>query len=267
MISAELAKLGPCRTTDTGSTLAGWSFLETIDYMLASARCLDKLHASGLEISGMVDFELVNILIEEMEKPYLTPVLAPTNHDFTQENAFWLVAWNNEEPAMIIGARLEPLGNESVETYWKRTSRRHYPCGDGETIETVAPEVNSELRGRLAYIGDLFVQRKHRGAAVLLENFMLLAHAAIGLKWDPDFTYAFMRNRDVRLGFANRYGFTRHFPSARVWVNPPDGRSNSEWLVSLPRNDRNHVVRNVLSSDDELRIVQNETVPRKVANR
>ena len=235
--------------------------------MVASARCLDNLKASGLEVSGIVDFELVDLLIEEMDKPYLTPVLAPANHDFTQENAFWLVAWNNEEPAMIIGARLEPLGTETVETYWKRTSRRHYPSGEGETIETVAPEVNKDLRGKLAYIGDLFVQRTHRGIPDLLENFMLFAHATIGLKWDPDFTYAFMRNRDVRLGFANRYGFTRHFPSARTWVNPPDGRSNSEWLVSLPRSDRNHVIRNVVASHDELRIVQNEAVPRKVVNR
>lgn len=241
--------------------------MDTIDYVVASARCLETIETFGLEISGIVDFELIALLLEEIEKPLLTPVLAPKQHDFTQENAFWLVAWDHDVPAMIIGARLEALGTEPIETYWKRTSRRHYPSGGRDTIVAVAPEVNNELRGRLGYIGDLFVQKTHRGHSQLLESFMMLAHATVGLKWDPDHTYAFLRNRDVRLGFANRYGFTRHFPRARVWVDPPIGRSNTEWVVSLPRSERNHVLRNVVASVDGLREVQNETVPRKVANR
>jgi len=240
--------------------------MKTLDYLLAAKACIDQLSKARLELTELSDFDLVGQVIEDLDKPYLTPVLAPNNHDFTEANSFWLVAWDDMEPAMLIGARLEMLGDEPIDAFWKRTSRRHYPSGQDETIESVAPQISKELSGRLVYIGDLFIRQQNRGSREVLDNFMLLAHVIVGTKWNPDHTYAFMRDRDVRLGFANRYGFTRHLPWAREWVDPPYGRDDSEWLVSLSRADRDHTVLKSVKSVDDLRVVEDVGITPKVVH-
>ncbi len=240
--------------------------MKALDYTKTAKVCLDGLNAQGLEIEELTDFDAVEQLIEDIGKPYLTPILAPNNNDFTDGNAFWLVAWDSYEPAVLIGAKLEVLQSEPIDKYWIRTSRRHYPNHNGETIKSVAPHVSSELTGRLAYIGDLYIRPQNRGSMAVLEKFMMLAQMAVALSWDPDFTYAFMRDRDVRLGFANRYGFTRHLPSVREWCDPPHGRSNSEWLVTLSRSDREHLLRNYARSSNKLGVVQNESIAPRVVN-
>ncbi|MDJ0826809.1 MAG: hypothetical protein QNJ16_15025 [Rhodobacter sp.] len=240
--------------------------MSTLNSLRTARVCINALESHGLELGELSDFDVVEQLIEDISKPYLTPILAPNRNDFTQENAFWLVAWDDCEPAMIIGAKLEDLKDEPIDKFWIRTARRHYPTPAGETIKSVAPHIPNELGGRLVYIGDLFVRPKNRGTLGVLEKFMLLAHLTVAIRWNPDFTYAFMRDRDVRLGFANRYGFTKHVPFARVWSDPPHGRSNSEWLVSLSRSDREHLTLNFARSTDMLRVVENESVPARVVN-
>ncbi len=227
---------------------------------------MDHLETLGLEIGQTSDFDSVELLIEEINKPYLTPVLAPDNNDFSRENAFWLIAWDDHEPAMIIGAKLEDLRDEPIDQYWVRTARRHYPTPRGETIKSVAPHIPKEIGGRLVYIGDLFVRPENRGTRGGLEKFMTLAHLVVANRWNPDFTYAFMRDRDVRLGFANRYGFTKHIPFAREWSDPPHGRASNEWLVHLTRCDREHLMRNVAKLPDVLRVVEDQPVPARVVN-
>ncbi len=240
--------------------------MKALEFVKAATFCLDSLKASGLELEELTDFDAVEQLIEDMEKPYLTPILAPNNNDFTEETAFWLAAWDGTEPVILIGAKLEVLDREPVDKYWIRTSRRHYPSSTGETLSAVAPQAAQELYGRLAYIGDLYVRPQNRGSLAVLEKFMLMAQLLVAMRWDPDFTYAFMRDRDVRLGFANRYGFTKHLPSVREWSDPPMGRSNSEWLVTVSRSDRDHVIQSFVQSTNELRIVENKGVPPRVAN-
>ena len=127
------------------------------------------------------------------------------------------------------------IGGESVETYWPRLFRRNYPSGEDETTSVTPNSAVQKLRGRLIYLGDLYFDARVRGQRDVLETFIWLLHMTAALKWEFDWIYAFMRQRDVELGFSVRYGFTRAIPNAQNWISEHPGRGSSEYLVMLPR--------------------------------
>ena len=188
----------------------------------------------------------------ELGKPKFIPRMDPNLNDFTEGNAFWIFLTDNGVPVASTAVRHERVGNESVTSFWKRTFRRHYPNADDQTIISVAQPAAARLRGNLIYVGELFVSENSRGSRDTLRLFMMLAHLSVMVRWPVDWCYAFMRDRDVKLGFAARYGFTWQLPCAQVWANAPEGRSSSEWLVAVTREDLEHMFQAYAISPDSL---------------
>lgn len=193
------------------------------------------LEGEGYQIEELTDYMAIGGLMDQIGKAYLTPMNSPTANDFTQKNVLWLVARKSGVPVMVGAARLEDLGDETVDEYWRRLFWRHHPEAK---FRLNFPTVVSDMKGKLAYFGDMFVVQGHRGKANALRAFVALGHVAVSMKWDPDWTYCFVRERDVMRGSPSRFGFTRQMGVAFSWEGkPPEPRTGTEWLVGLPRGE------------------------------
>ena len=204
--------------------------------MSAGGRLIEYFERDGYEVREVTSLDEVQGLIESAEKPYLSSFGDPSFNDFTNANCLWLVVLKAGRPAYMGCARLEELWGEPIEAYWSRQFRRHH--GEAAKFTGVAEEVSRELNGRLAYFGDLFVSKDHRGSRERLRVFLALAHMSVSFKWNPDWSYCFIREQHMLRGTAAIYGFTRQHPQPVNWVgSPPFPRTEKDWLVALPRRD------------------------------
>lgn len=213
--------------------------------------CERRLNERGLSLLQTSDFDRVPEILAVLEKPYLTPMLSPGMHDFTEATCFWLFLYQGDTPVAGVSLKLEELGSDTVDTYWRRAARRQYGGGQ-EVLSDVAAPLVEMLKGRLVYYGDLIVANGQRGAIKMVEYFIRCAVILGGLKWDPDWHYAFLQSRHARAGAAARYGFTRNVPFAQTWIgSAPKTRSNEDVCIALPRREWRHVVATQVGSANE----------------
>lgn len=216
------------------------------------AICREKLLRDGLVVQVEQDFDVVHDIIEEIGKPYLTPKMSPFFNDFTATNCFWLLLRKDDEIVAAAGARLDDLGDGSITEYWRRTMRRHYGNGVREIVTRVADPLEQDLKGKLAYFGDLYFTRAAGRSLRTVRRFVLIGHMLTSLKWDPDWTYAFLREDDVRRGGCFHYGFNRYIPDAQFWVDPPNPRCNTEYCVMINRRDLGFMAETLIRSPERL---------------
>lgn len=211
------------------------------DSVIAKAGVLGDLRAllasKGLSVEEVTQISDIPELVRQAEKPYLTPLSSPAFNDFTEKNVLWLVARRDGVPVYLGCARLEDLGTEAVGSFWRRVFARVYGDGQTEKISDVRENVDRSIGGRLVYFGDLYVSAAGRGDRAALRAFVALGHAAVSLKWDPDWTYCFVRERDALRGAALMYGFGQVMPRPFRWIDPPSPRTNSEWLAVLAKGE------------------------------
>lgn len=183
--------------------------------------CRELLKEDGYKIRAVEDFQTIGRVAEILGKPYLTPKLSPLMNDFTPNNCFWLLLEKDEEVIAAGGCRFDDLGKMKLSEFWKNNIARNYR-GDNRVISSVAAPVDEALRGRLVYFGDLIIEQKNRGRTKVLRRFTHFAQAFAMLKFDPDFSYAFIRNKDAGRGAMGAYGFNSIIHSAQRWTNAPD---------------------------------------------
>lgn len=191
--------------------------------------CRSELTRLGYEVTTTQDFDKVKEITAQMGKKYFTPSLDPLFNDFTAANCFWQILSKDGEPHICGGVRLDDLGTTRVGEYWRNWFKRLYGEGEKEHILGVSPVLDDALRGRLVYFGDLHVDERHRGNLDALALYLCHGQALVCLKWNPDFTYAFIHDRFVAQGAAFRYGFNRTERMAQRWIqSPPTPRSSHE---------------------------------------
>lgn len=211
-------------------------------------RCSDYLAMQGITVLALDNFDRVAELLVDAGKPYLTPFTSPFHNDLMEGNALWLIGLRKERPVMMGCARLEDIGREPIEKYWRRAFARAYAEEGAGELHSVNPEIARRVSGRLVYFGDLFIEQGARGRRSNLRCFTAVGHMAVSLKWDPDFTYAFIRERDLLRGSGHAYGFNWFVPDPFVWENPPHPRSPTEWAAFVSRGDLPYVARKVQDS-------------------
>ncbi len=217
--------------------------METLEMVRVGGACLDSLLINGWQVEQSAKFEAVPEVLRNLGKPAMTPIMEPSRNDFTQTNSFWLFAHDDEGPAACISARMDDVGEEGLGAFLSRSMSRGYPPLEGGMLRFDADYVGQQMRRKLVYIGELYVRKSARGNREALENLLMLTHSVAALKWQADWHYAFMRARDVKLGMDRTYWFTRRWPGVMEWTNPPEGRSEMEWLVAIPREDMPQVAR------------------------
>lgn len=216
------------------------------------AICREKLLLDGLVVQVEQDFDVVPKIIEAIGKPYLTPKMSPFYNDFTGANCFWLLLKKDDQVVGAAGARLDDLGDGSITEYWRRTMRRHYGHGVNEVVTDIASPLEQDLKGQLAYFGDLYFSRAAGRSLKTVRRFVLIGHMITALKWNPDWTYAFLREDDVRRGGCYHYGFNRYIPDAQFWVDPPAPRENTEYCVMTNRRDLAYMAQSFIRSPERL---------------
>lgn len=216
-------------------------FVQIMDF---GSRCLRELEQMGCQIVATQDFNECAAMCAKMGKESLSPMMSPGMHDFTEGNCFWVFLFQDGNPLACIGAKREQIGRETIASYWSRSNRRQY---GQEGVSSVSSLATKHLVGDLAYIGELYVAKGRRGDSKRLEALLHYLHATIFCMWGVEYSYAFIRDRDMKVGMSVRYGFTRQIPRAQTWEVPPAGRQNSEWLVSVSREDFEHIAGHSIS--------------------
>lgn len=232
--------------------------MDTLESVRVASISLEQLKVAGFEVEATTRFDDLPKLVDEMGKPYLSPLLSPARHDFTDGNSFWLILRALDGVAVgCVGARLEDLGSGRIDDYWKRVFERHFP-DTGPISVTLAGSAETALSGRLAYIGDLFVAPAGasnglgRHSKKYLFYLLHLMHAIVALEWRVSAAYAFISPRDALRGAAGQYGFTIQLPRQKRWRgDAPPGRYNDECLVILPAKDRPAVFRQAILNNSE----------------
>jgi hypothetical protein len=225
----------------------------SLDLIKVGGICLDELAQTGCEVEMITDFHHGQCLTVDMGKSSHTAKLSADHNDFTEESGFWLFLKEGDQYVTAVATRFDNVGRENMGDYMIRTMRRHYPHRSGETLLEFTDALPPGFFGRMAYIGELFVHPEHRGSRQKLRYFMMLLHSCIATKWKVDWTYAMMRDRDVRRGFATAYGFSTQLPGVARWADPPpEGRGSSEWLVAVSESHLMHMMRYYARSLDGL---------------
>lgn len=217
--------------------------MNTLDKIAAAAQCMHGLRGAGIDVREVRDRNEIQVAISEIGKDYVTPMLSPGRNAFT-DDGFWLIGYRDGRPVMAGGARSERLAGRDASDYLTHLCHASYGA-DWSGSVSLLPVVNEKLHGDLAYFGDLYVSNTFRGGRSALRFFTALGHILVAEKWSPNFTYCFIRERDVIRGAHILYGFTDTIQRPISWTNPPAPRSNSEWIAVLPRSNLSGLVRTI----------------------
>lgn len=198
--------------------------------------CISLLESRGYEIIVERHFGPVRNELGGIGKTILTPNLDPLQNDFTTENAFCLTLRHGADLVAVVGVRLDRVGAESADRFWAQCYSRLYPTNAKRgAVTPQASDLLYNIKGKIAYIGDLHFRPESRGHLPTLMCFVHYAHTLSYGNWRPDWIYSFQRRADVLKGYTDKYGFNNRHAGALVWNDPPSYRSSSEYLATLSR--------------------------------
>lgn len=189
----------------------------------------------GLDLRIRQEFDLNAVpgILEHLGKTFLSPMLDPKNNDFTPAKSFWLVAEDDEGPAICGGMRVDDLGGMDIKSYWGRSLRRGFQQTPTAYSEPFPPGV---LEGRICYFGDLFARRGSsvaKRSARNLQLFTAIGHYMAFAEFDCDVVYCFIQDRDVQRGAHVKYGFLDLLPFNYEWETDPYPAGRPEWIGYL----------------------------------
>lgn len=192
--------------------------MNTWNFCRLASKCEDLL---GLRVRQVYDSAEIKSALEDISKPYLSPLLDPDHNDFTPANSFWVVADGDNGPEMVVGVRLDDLSSMDVVSFWTRFLGRAFgdppiPINSGFPLDV--------LTGRVAYMGDL-LSNGGRGVSKVgrqrVRLFTAILHHLVQLEFQPDSSYCFVRDADAVRGTPFNYGFTELHPFMYEWKSPP----------------------------------------------
>ncbi len=198
-------------------------------FSLAQAR----LEREGFELTACDDHDDAERRALRLGKNSLTPMHAGAYHDFTSANSFWLFLTKEGEDAGCVAARLDHIASETLDAFWQRTYRRLY--NDGSRLQTCVPQRSflSQISGRVAYMGELFIAPQFRGSDNRLRCYVSALFVLCAMRFRPDWLYVFVTNEHALNGKADVYGFPHHIPGAQIWRDVPSGRHPDEVLCAI----------------------------------
>lgn len=200
----------------------------------ACLRRLDGENVSLLGVSRIAEFEASMLDIGAAESH---PMISPLRHDFSSADAFGVQIWVGDKLAGGVAAKVVDLGDMSLAQHWIESYRRLYGGNVSAPVSEFCHAAQSEVRGRVVYLGQLYLQDQYRGTGINLGLVLHYMHALSAQKWSPDWIYGFVRQGDVLSGRSAWYGFTRQYLGAQTWDDKVLTRSTGEYLALLSRAD------------------------------
>ena len=225
----------------------------SLDTSVIIGRCAERFRELGLIVRQSNDFSRIEPLTEEIGKPYLTPQLSPNWQEFTEENAFWLLADDFDgSPVAMMGVRFDQLGGEALSDYWLRQLTRLHGEQKKSPIDARHfPPAARKMRGNIVYFGDLFIKPTGRGAPRFpLRAFSLMAYSLAMLQWEVDWFYAFATDKHVKQGVQSQYMMVRTYPFVHYWDEPKPQRTDTDWMICMDREDAHYMIETALERAD-----------------
>lgn len=229
------------------------SLATSLDTSVVIGRCVERFRELELTVRQSNDFSKIDALIEQIGKPYLTPQLSPNWHEFTEENAFWLIAEDADGgPVGVMGIRLDQLGGEVLADYWRRQLTRLHGAQNKSPInEHHFPPVARRISGNVVYFGDLFVRPNVRGLPRFpLRPFSVMAYSLALLQWRVNWFYAFATDKHMKQGVQSQYMMVRSYPFVHYWDEPRPQRTDTDWMMCMDREDANYMIETALERAD-----------------
>lgn len=212
--------------------------LETWQMERLAVRCMDVLQREGLRVEVTQDLAWARSVMVEMGKPYFSKPLDFRRVAFTNSNSFWLFAYQGDMPIWGAGVRVDDLAGETYKSYFERTSIATY----GSYVDSPSSAIDLEgLRGRIAYLGDLFAAPTNglsKKRQKLLKLFSFYCQHRCFADYRADVTYCFMREDSAFDRRAREaYGFLRSAPFLWTWEQSPFEGGTPEWITYLERRE------------------------------
>jgi len=185
----------------------------------------DILHASGIRLEIGTDFDKYAEIVKK-GRPIqgLGAPFDPALHDLNKDNAFWLVAYDQDDVLIHTqAAKLIPLGGKNLSKYML-TGFRDFPPAlpdiDFERSRYRATPGAHAIKGDVVYHGDIWINaeagKAYRGVG-LSSVFARYGLMLVMERWNPDFIFGFMARTVAFKGFAERMGYMHNEPGSLRW--------------------------------------------------
>ena len=205
----------------------------------ATAAVSARLRAGGRTIEQSVNFTAIDREIAEMEKGRISPEMSWLNSDLTSSNAFYVVVRNEEGRLVAVCAvRHYQLNDENLKSFLERQYARLYGGGDNAIDTSLMPPLAHEISGSVCYLGDYFIAREGRVSKEFNNSdFILLVYGLAIMQFDPDWIFAFVKQKNALRGLPAVYLIARCYPCALEWKVSTQHRVDTDWLIGSSRKD------------------------------
>lgn len=227
----------------------------------ATAAVSARLRTNGRTVEQSTDFAEIHREIAAMEKGRISPEMSWLHNDLTSANAFYVIVRNAErEIIAVCAARNYQLNDETLVSFLNRQYARLYGHGENAIDTSLMPPLAHEIKGNVCYFGDFFVAREGRVSKDFNNSdFVVLVYGLAMMQFDPDWVFAFLRQRSVLRGLSAVYLTSRCYPCALKWT--VEDHHLADWLIGSSRRDLHYlfdlIARGRLNSINSVGLVGN----------
>ena len=208
-----------------------------------------RLREKGFVCEMHTDFGLTNQICAEMGKPYSSRIIDPLFNDFTRDNCFWLIIRFENRPIGCLGVRKDVLaGGEFISFLDRQYARIYFGQTSGVIDTALVPPVFRDVKGAVAYFGDLFLVEEFRSGrnGFDLGAMIMLAKGLALMEFRFDWLIAFIREPHAVKGYGALYRTAFQYPEALRWLKTCDLRADSDWVLCSRSSDVEYLVKSDL---------------------
>ncbi|MBG6178321.1 hypothetical protein IWQ55_006179 [Labrenzia sp. EL_208] len=183
-----------------------------------------RISDMGIKVRSSSSFEALEDLLPLDQKSALSEHFRTALNTYTEATGFWLGGFDKSgRMVALCAARLDDLGDENMENYLRRYWHRCYPaaCDQRALLAEKQPRFWRNITGRVGYYGDFFLKREGIQGRGLPKLFAPLCVLLGILKWNPDWHYCWVNQRDWSMRYPLAYGFARTYSNGLRWDMPP----------------------------------------------
>lgn len=214
-------------------------------------RLLTQARGWNLDVRLSADFHEFARLRQELRGKVISPMFDPQVSGLDATSGFWMGTWDGEGRCVALNAfRLDHV--EPNLAQWALGWMVGLYIRRGELIlpSHITPPAATraeQVRGRVAYHGEAWIDPKNLRVRDAVEVLPLLGMLLAFIKWSPDAIWAVCSEAMAKRGVATRFGYTHLERSFLSWEWLPEGADAVEWLALMERRDLEFLIQERLT--------------------
>lgn len=203
--------------------------------------CQCIFNAHGLTVAELHDVNEYEERMVAIGKPERQRPFDSHRHIIPEHRTLAIILQDQTQDVTGILARHLDLGHQPLATLLDEEAAVIY--GSDRPRRATCPAAQ-EIRGQVAYIGEMFAPKGERGKAGLAGALVRYIHCLAFSQWSLDWSYAFIKRAQVEtMGRVTQYGFSIVEANAQDWSGIDDPRrDSSEYLVANSRKQFGHII-------------------------